>query len=408
MLVKPRLTWCRTCVLLTLAACLGCSGGSSSSSGGGGGAGGSAGSGGAGGDALPFRGSVTNLDEALRQVDFVFEGEVTAIEYASSTNNGTGGPDPSDSDDSGTLPHTFVTYRIIEDFGGNATEDSVTMRFLGGVDDATGPDYDILDFSEAPRFDVGDRDIVLMRGNTELACPIVGCADGRFRILQSPQDDEPYVFSELGQEVRLVEDSAAVGHLFMVGEHQIPAIFEHTISLPDGSSIELALRYADEGGEVDPAPSGLAPKHSFEPRPDGTAPLDQPAEDVNAPVAGYRLRPEQLRALIRESRANHPDFLWHPPPSPVPSEPFTIGQFADASGPTPDDDPRVPPPVREPYEQAEADAVAAADIENDGSIDPGVIFDIQSRRQTLTGVVETPNEEDEDSRAEDMWTEPAR
>jgi hypothetical protein len=386
---------------------VGCTSGSSGGSGGSGG-GGTGGSGGAGGSALPFSGAVTNLDQALSKADFVFEGEVTAIEYATSANNGTGGPDPADADDSGVVAHTFVTYRIIEDFSGNAMGDTVTMRFIGGVDEATGPDYDILELAQAPRFDLGDQDILLMRGNTELACPLVGCADGRFRVLQSPEDEEPYVFSELAQEVRLVEDSDAEGHLFMVGEHQIPDIFEHTIPLPDDGSIELVFESTDERGEQEPVATSFGPKHSFEPHPDGTSPLDEPAEDANAPAAGYRLRPEQLRALIRESIQNHPDFLWAPYANADPSEPFTIGQFADLPGPASDDDPRVPPPEREPYEEAEAAAAAAADLENDGSLDPGVILDIQSRRQTLTGVIETPNEEDEDSLAEDMWMEAPR
>lgn len=401
--MKRHLTSCRTWPLLIGVACFGCDGGASEA-----GSGGSGGSGGAGGDALPFRGAVTNLDRALGEADFVFEGEVMSIEYASSTNNGTGGPDPDDADDQGVVAHTFVTYRIMEDFSGNATGDTVTMRFLGGVDAATGPDYDILELAQAPRFDVGDQDIVLMRGNTELACPVVGCADGRFRVLQSPQDDQPYIFSELAQEVRLVEDSSSEAHLFMVGEHEIADIFEHDISLPDGSSIQLVFQSTAESGEQDPVTASVGPKHSFEPRSDGTSPLDQPSEDANAPVAGYRLQPEQLRALIRASISNHPDFVWQPYSNADPTEPFTIGSFADAPGPASDDDPRVPQPVREPYEQAEADAVATADIENDGSIDPAVAFDIQSRRQTSTGVVETPNREDEDSLAEDMWTETVR
>jgi hypothetical protein len=397
-------------MLLIGAVCLGCSGGSSGAggSGGFGGTGGSGGSGGAGGDALPFRGTVSNLDEALRQADFVFEGEVTAIEYATSMNNGTGGPDPDDADDPGVVAHTFVTYRITEDFSGNAIGDTVTMRFIGGIDEATGPDYDILELAQAPRFDLGDQDIILMRGNTELACPLVGCADGRFRVLQSPQDDQPYIFSELAQEVRLVADSATEGHLFMVGEHEIPDILEHSISLPGGSSVQLVFQSTDESGEEDSVATALGLKHSVEPRPDGTSPLDEPAEAADAPVAGYRLRPEQLRALIRKSIADHPDFLWLPYANANATEPFTIGQFADMPGPASDDDPRVPPPVREPYEEAEAAAAAAADIENDGSISPAVILDIQSRRQTVTGVIETPNEEDEDSLAEDMWTEPVR
>lgn len=370
------------------------------------GTGGASGSGGT--TPQPFAGSVTNLDALIQKADLVFEGEVTSIEYANSMNNGTGGPDPDDADDSGAVPHTFVTYRIVEDFSGNAVGDTVTMRFIGGVDGTTGPDYDILELAQAPRFDMGDRDIVMMRGNTELACPLVDCADGRFRVLQSPREDRPYMFSELAQEVRLVEDSSTEAHLFMVGEHVIPELVAQTFAFPDGETAVLVFESTDETGEVDPVPKGPTRKHSTEPRPDGSLPLDQASEPANAPVAGYRLEPAQFRALIRKAIADHPEIVWGAYENASAATPFTIGSFADIAGPAADDDPRVPVMPREPYEEAEAGAVEQADLENDGSLDPGLVLDIQSRRQTLTGVIELPNEEDEDSAAEDMWTEPQR
>jgi hypothetical protein len=370
---------------------------------------GTGGAGGSGGTTLsPFAGSVTNLDAMMQKADFVFEGEVTAIEYANSMNNGTGGPDPDDVDDSGVVAHTFVTYRILEDFSGNAVGDTVTMRFIGGVDETTGPDYDILEMAQAPRFDLGDRDIMIMLGNTELACPLVDCADGRFRVLQSPRDDRPYMFSELGQEVRLVEDSPAEAHLFMVGEHVIPELVEHTFVFPDGETAVLVFESTDEPGEADPVPLAVTQKHSTEPLPGGAPPLDQPSAPPNAPVAGFRLEPAQFRALIRKAIADHPELLWEAYEDASAATPFTIGSFADTAGPSVDDDPRVPVARLEPYEEAEASAVELADLENDGSLDPGLVLDIQSRRQTLTGVIELPNEEDRDSVAEDMWTEPPR
>ncbi|MGB5809933.1 MAG: hypothetical protein WBG86_05335, partial [Polyangiales bacterium] len=237
---------------------------------------------------------------------------------------------------------------------------------------------------------------------------MVGCADFRFRLLTSATDDRPYVFSELAQEVRLVEDSADEAHLFMVGEHLIAEIFEHTLEFPDGESALLRFTTVAEPGEEDPVASNLQQKHNTEPLPVGSAPLDEPAEAFNPAVAGFRLEPDQLRALVRKSIADHPDFAWLPYANADAAAPFTIATFDDDPGPLNDDDPRISLPPREPYEDAEAAAVEVADLENDGSIDPAVAFDIRSRRETITGVVETPNREDRLSAEEDMWTEEIR
>ena len=59
----------------------------------------------------------------------------------------------------------------------------------------------------------------------------------------------------------------------------------------------------------------------------------------------------------------------------------------------------------EPAEIAEAEAISDEDLEADLLIDPALAFDIQMRRQEATGVTESPNREDEESLAEDMWEE---
>lgn len=44
--------------------------------------------------------------------------------------------------------------------------------------------------SHVPLFDVGDEDVLFVKNNTKSACPLVGCADGRMRIIDSKMYDE--------------------------------------------------------------------------------------------------------------------------------------------------------------------------------------------------------------------------
>lgn len=112
------------------------------------------------------------------QADMVFQGKVTKIEYKNSaTTDGTKGS-----------PYTFVTYQISQVIAGSYSDPTITLRFLGGDDPSTGT---FLEVTESPLFDVGDEDILYVSGNGASECPLVGCAQGRLRIINgSLQDDE--------------------------------------------------------------------------------------------------------------------------------------------------------------------------------------------------------------------------
>jgi hypothetical protein len=366
-----------------------------------------------------FDGAVVELDEAVRESELVFEGEVVRIEFANSTNNGQGGPDPDadGTEDRAQLPHTFVTYRIAEKFKGNYEAETVTLRFLGGVDPTPHPEdgYEIVEVSQYPEFDLGDQDILFMRGNTELGCPLQECSSGRFRVLTSPAESEPMVFTELGQEVRLVERSETEARLFFIGEHQIPEVNQHTWVYPDGSSATIEIVSGEEeSAEVDPVglTGTLQPKHSRDP-PGGTLPLDEPGGPADMPVEGTHLTPSQARVLIRASVArlypNAPDFTDLPPArSADPTVSFEVARFADDPGPADDSDPRVEPPERDALEDLEAGAAERADIEADNVLSVDDVATIVARREAAAGIVELPNEDDGTRDEENMWTEVRR
>ena len=103
--------------------------------------------------------------------DLVFHGTVTDIQYVLSEPIAAEG---------GRVPHTLVTFAVHDVFQGSADGDSVTLRFIGGLNETT---MRYLVRCESPQFDVGDEDILFVRGNGELACPLVGDSQGRIRII---------------------------------------------------------------------------------------------------------------------------------------------------------------------------------------------------------------------------------
>ena len=63
-----------------------------------------------------------------QQADLVLRGVVVGIEYALSEPSG---------HDQAQLPHTFVTYEVLEVLHGNVAGPTVTLRLLGGLDERT-------------------------------------------------------------------------------------------------------------------------------------------------------------------------------------------------------------------------------------------------------------------------------
>lgn len=144
-----------------------------------------------------------HFEQQLRAADFVFQGVVTSIDYASSEPVG----------DSPALPHTFVTFSIERVFKGQrplASDREITLRFLGGA----APDGRVLRTSLTPYFTKGQREILLVKNNGEYTTPLSYGPGRRFRLI----DGE--VYSEDGREV--VIDS--VGRLGFGEWHELDVV----------------------------------------------------------------------------------------------------------------------------------------------------------------------------------------
>lgn len=118
-----------------------------------------------------------DFDGRIVAADAVFEGTIESIRFVDSQAVGA----------QRGVPHTFVTWRVERVFKGRVRGDRVTLRFFGGMDAARDR---LLFTSDGVQPDVGDRDILLVAGNGAAECPIVGCANGRFRLIGESVYDE--------------------------------------------------------------------------------------------------------------------------------------------------------------------------------------------------------------------------
>ena len=143
-----------------------------------------------------------SLRELVAESQLAFRGEVIGIQYANSM--------PAADAPEG-IPHTFVTYRVDQLFHGAVDSPVITLRFMGGWDPAT---ETFLDVSLAPQFDLGDQDILFVRGNGELGAPLVGNHDGRLRVSGGQ------VYSDSGREVRIDD----LGRIAMGERYDLPEV----------------------------------------------------------------------------------------------------------------------------------------------------------------------------------------
>ena len=79
---------------------------------------------------------------------------------------------------------TFVTFAI-EDAIKGASGSSYTIRMLGGTVDGQ-----TMEVSDAPRFKVGDRDILFVEHSGTQFIPLVGIMHGRFHLLKDENGRE--------------------------------------------------------------------------------------------------------------------------------------------------------------------------------------------------------------------------
>lgn len=170
---------------------------------------------------------VVDVDAAFAEADFVFEGVVESMVFRLSRAVG----------EQPAVPHTFVTYRVERAFKGQAANNRVTLRFLGGRNGDQ-----VMMGSNAPLIDVGDRDVLFVKGNGLRHCPLVRCAGGRFRVLGDA------MYTERGVEV-IVSDGQTARLGTPRNRIEVNRWVAGGVTLDPGPAI----------GEADPAAAGALP-----------------------------------------------------------------------------------------------------------------------------------------------------
>ena len=129
-----------------------------------------------------------SLPELASAAELVFEGEVVRVAHRVSTVI-----DEADA----KLPHTFVTFSIKRVLKGHTQDPtSITLRFMGG----SNGEGKTLIVSGVPEFQVGDRDILFVKGNGKSLCPLVGSDQGRLRVVRGQ------VYNDRGAAVWIAAD----------------------------------------------------------------------------------------------------------------------------------------------------------------------------------------------------------
>ena len=105
-----------------------------------------------------------SFDELVSQAEVIFQGRVTDVK---SQWAGEG---------AGRNIITYVTFSIEDSLKGTPVQ-SYTIRMLGGTVDG-----ETMEVADAPKFKVGDRDIIFVEHNGSQFIPLVGIMYGRFHI----------------------------------------------------------------------------------------------------------------------------------------------------------------------------------------------------------------------------------
>lgn len=184
-----------------------------------------------------------SIDQLVQEAEFIFEGKVMDVQYRFSQK--------STGESSGT-PYTFVTYQVYRVLKGNYGAGAITLRFIGGPSE----DGVVFSMEGTPRFDLGDHDVLLVDQNGYELCPLVNCAQGRFRYING------LVVNEYGQLIELNNGQLQLGKMIDLDEvanHKMGDmnLTRREMKNVDGEEMLVALPKAKVNTGLMPDPAGF-------------------------------------------------------------------------------------------------------------------------------------------------------
>jgi hypothetical protein len=148
------------------------------------------------------------FDQLVSDAEFIFEGTVMDVR---SQWTGSGAE---------RNIMTLVTFQVDDSIKG-ATGKNYTVQMLGGTVDG-----ETMEVADAPRFKVGDRDILFVEHNGTQFMPLVGIMHGRFRV----QTDSA------GRDVVAKDNGAFLADAAKLGQDEKGAITGPALSAADFKS----------------------------------------------------------------------------------------------------------------------------------------------------------------------------
>ncbi len=142
------------------------------------------------------------FDDLVTHAEMIFQGTVTDVR---SEWTGEGGQ---------RHIASYVTFKVEDALKGNPGA-KVTLNLMGGTVGA-----ETMEVSDAPKFKVGDRDILFVENNGTQFIPLVGIMHGRFHV----QKDEN------GRDVMLTNDGAPLTDVNQLGKNERAATEGRAIS----------------------------------------------------------------------------------------------------------------------------------------------------------------------------------
>jgi hypothetical protein len=124
------------------------------------------------------------FDQLVQQAEVIFQGTVTNVR---SVWEGEGAQRHID---------TYITFQIDDTLKGK-TSGSYTIRVLGGT-----VGEDTMEVTCAPKFQVGDRQILFVEHNGEQFVPLVGIMHGQLRIERDQQTGREFIATHDGDPLR--------------------------------------------------------------------------------------------------------------------------------------------------------------------------------------------------------------
>jgi hypothetical protein len=124
------------------------------------------------------------FEQLVQQAELIFQGTVTDVKSVW--------------EGEGAQRHieTYVTFQIQDSVKGDAGN-SYTIRMLGGtVGDET------MLVTDAPKFKVGDSDILFVEHNYDQFVPLVGIGHGRFHVQHDEETGRDIVVNDEGEPLR--------------------------------------------------------------------------------------------------------------------------------------------------------------------------------------------------------------